>query len=810
LGRRFLWPVWAGLAIAVALLLTVCVGMLRFQQRAARTEAHATLHAALDTSHWTLRMSADRHRAAAGGWAQSDVIRDAAEELLATERTAEALLASPSQQTLREWYPEAHLWNGLLGFFLVAPDNTNLASSRDVSVGSTNLLAGRGDFLERLRAGNTAVSVPLVSDVPVADERGVLQEGLPTAFAGAPVRDRTGEVIALLLFRVDLTADYMVSLQKIRIGDTGEAYAIDGQGLLASPSRFEHEMVGMGLLNSGQTAVLNVVIRELGVPGIEEGPLTRAASALAAGHNGADLEGYPGYRGEPVVGAWRWDDELSLGIIVEQEWDEVYRGIGIAQLGTKAYTGFMIALLVALVLVFCWSHRQNRIGTDRLRQIIDMVPSWISLVGADGRFVLANRALADASGTTVERMLGSNRGDFDLPRVEMRAGNDPESRIWTGPDGHKRHLRVVALPLEMKTVGPSAELQVVDDVTTYVELEEELRRARDDAEAASRAKSAFLANMTHEIRTPLHAILGNAQLLSTVQSSMERKWVDAIDRSGNQLMDMLGDVMEVARLHAGQVAFEPSPTEPYRLLQTVAEPFRKRAHDKGLMFEVSSTDQVPAEALLDATKLESVVARLLDNAIKFTTDGGIVLRADARIEGDVCWLDLAVEDTGIGIDHDDRDRVLDTFEQVTPGSEAAGGSGLGLAICREYVTLMGGELSIESREEQGTTVRWTLPAGALVVAAAGGESGEGPDTATPSGIYRQHALREAPPADLIRRLREATAGGYLEQLAQRLVELEQYDPGLAMDLLDAADRFDYESLNEALDELDGKGGDDDR
>lgn len=701
--RQRLWPLVAGVLAAVALLVILSWGLQSHLQALARAKIEATLHGVLDSSHQALRSWSDEHRAAVGIWASSDDIRVTSEELLAVERSPEALLAAPAQQQLREWFPAIRNWSGYRGYFVIAPDNVNLASSRDGNVGAASLLTLQEGFLERLWSGDTAISAPQASDVPLTDAHGVLHAHWPTAFVGAPIRGRSDEVFALLLFRIDPTQDFTAILTESRVGETGETYAVDAHARLLNPSRFEHQLRDLGLLAEGQASVLNMEAR---VPG---GALTRMAAHVTAGGSGADLDGYPDYRGVEVVGAWRWDDDLNMGLTAEQDVAEAYRDLDAARAALTAFTAVAVVLLLVLAVVFGWARARLVASAGQLRQTIV-----------------------------------------------------------------------------------------------------ELRHARDLAEAASRAKSAFLANITHQIRTPLHAILGNAQALAERSPGPPHRELEAIDRSGHQLLGMVEDVMELASLQAGQTVLEPLRTDPSRLLRDVTERFAQRASGKGLMLDLHVGESVPKAAHLDEEKVKAVISHLLDNAVKFTDEGGIVVRAESRGGAPVVRLKIGVEDTGRGISEQDQGRVFDPFEQVTMGSEGEGGSGVGLAVSREYVRMMGGRLTVDSVVGHGTTFQMVLPAGVesgavvgrdtlLPVGAAPAEE-ESVDGPTPAG---------AVPDELLGRLGEAAAGGYLQRLGALLTELEAHDPHLAAKLRARADDFDYDGMIDRLNSLSGEGGDDD-
>lgn len=241
----------------------------------------------------------------------------------------------------------------------------------------------------------------------------------------------------------------------------------------------------------------------------------------------------------------------------------------------------------------------------------------------------------------------------------------------------------------------------------------ELVVARDAAEAANRAKSTFLANMTHEIRTPMNAVLGFAQLLerdsSLSQSAHNR--VSTILKSGEHLLGIINDILEISRIEAGKVELRGEPLDLLGLLDDLNIMFRLRAEEKGLVFALECAADLPRHVVADLGKLRQVLINLLGNAVKFTKRGSITLRAAP------CGADriaIEVQDTGIGISPEEQQTLFRPFERTLAGEQAAGGTGLGLAISRQYAQLMKGEITVQSSVGSGSCFRFEFPAPATV------------------------------------------------------------------------------------------------
>ena len=233
----------------------------------------------------------------------------------------------------------------------------------------------------------------------------------------------------------------------------------------------------------------------------------------------------------------------------------------------------------------------------------------------------------------------------------------------------------------------------------------ELVVARDQAQAANRAKSVFLANMSHELRTPLNAILGFSTLLrEDATSSKQRKDLDMINRSGEHLLHLIDDVLDMAKIESGRRELEVAPCDLEALVGDVMDMIRVRAQRKRLQLDLISSPGVPRFVRADGPKLRQVLINLLGNAVRYTEQGGITLRLSAPREG---RLTFEVEDTGPGIAPEDRARIFEAFVQVSRSSQK--GTGLGLTITRQFVELMGGTVQIESTPGRGSTFRVELP-----------------------------------------------------------------------------------------------------
>jgi len=242
----------------------------------------------------------------------------------------------------------------------------------------------------------------------------------------------------------------------------------------------------------------------------------------------------------------------------------------------------------------------------------------------------------------------------------------------------------------------------------------ELETARNRAEANTKAKSEFLSMMSHEMRSPLNVIVGLTELLDQRElEEPEGGYVRNVRFSALQLLNLINDILDLSAIEAGKIVFESTPFDVTYAVDQVFKALEQRAIDKGLTWAKSVPDNLPVPLQGDASKLNQVLINLLDNAIKFTRDGGVELSLDQLQnrgnEGEV-WIAVEVTDSGKGISEENMDRIFGKFEQENTSTRRVhGGSGLGLAISKQLIELQGGSISCSSEVGKGTTFRVELP-----------------------------------------------------------------------------------------------------
>ncbi|MCG8038099.1 MAG: AAA family ATPase [Candidatus Thiodiazotropha taylori] len=272
----------------------------------------------------------------------------------------------------------------------------------------------------------------------------------------------------------------------------------------------------------------------------------------------------------------------------------------------------------------------------------------------------------------------------------------------------------MAISLDNALLYRDLENRVNERTAELAQSNRELELARQKAEAANRAKSFFLANMSHELRTPLNAILGFSEMLEHDRDTSrdQKKKLTIINRSGDHLLAMINDVLDLSKIEAGRVELEPVAFDLKNLLEDIRRMIEVRATASDLTFNLQIAPDLTTYVKADAGKLRQVLINLLGNAVKFTEQGGFSLRAQTiPIEGDHKQLSLQieVEDSGPGIPSEQLDRIFEPFSQAGYSSAKARGTGLGLAISRSFVELMGGDIKVDSRLGEGTLFQLEIP-----------------------------------------------------------------------------------------------------
>ena len=408
---------------------------------------------------------------------------------------------------------------------------------------------------------------------------------------------------------------------------------------------------------------------------------------------------------------------VSIFFLFFSEFD--YAGVG-------AFSIMLIlTLLNSTTVVFRWfsearaaQTRENLAG-ERVRDFARSASHWFWELNADLRFTYLATETAEEDGSHPDTVLG-------LTYRETKPGNVSEEQ-WAAFDatlaarlplkdfrysgisqnGSRRWLSVDARPFFGRDGAFLGYRGTGRDITDMVEAQAEVEAARQRAERANRAKSEFLAVMSHELRTPLASVIGGVDLLATTPLTAEQRgFVDQALASSLQLTELLGDILDLSKLEAGQIVLERLPFSLAEVLRSTIATSEPRAAAKGLSIELEIGPEVTDWRIGDPTRVRQILLNLVTNAIKFTDRGGI--KVGAVTSGEAELITFTVVDTGIGIRPELRSRVFEKFTQADQTiTRRFGGAGLGLAICRQLVEAMRGHIDFDSVVGQGTTFWFT-------------------------------------------------------------------------------------------------------
>lgn len=361
---------------------------------------------------------------------------------------------------------------------------------------------------------------------------------------------------------------------------------------------------------------------------------------------------------------------------------------------------------------------------QRYRATFESAALGIAHVDADGRWLEVNDRFIEMMGYPREVLLGMHGRDT-LMEGEINAlsnacimltqngGRHVLEQTHRRSDGSLLQCRITLSPVCDTEAGEPYCICMVEDVGEQKRTEAALRRAKDEAEASARARGEFLANMSHELRTPLNGVLGMLQLLEDSNLNTEQlENVRLARQSGKSLLSIIGDVLDLSKMEAGMFGLSSEPFKVSEMLEKMKQTFEVLADEKGIKVRLDVDDSVPEILVGDEMRLRQILFNLVGNAVKFTEDGEVVITAQAARLPDSSRMNLllSVEDTGVGIPHDKLDDVFRDFTQLD-GSRTRRyqGTGLGLAIVRRLVTLMDGQIHVESEPGKGTELTVAVP-----------------------------------------------------------------------------------------------------
>ncbi|WP_028869252.1 ATP-binding protein [Psychromonas arctica] len=365
----------------------------------------------------------------------------------------------------------------------------------------------------------------------------------------------------------------------------------------------------------------------------------------------------------------------------------------------------------------------------RVRSALDTMAEGLLVLDTKQNIVLANEAFSVLVGETPEALMGRSIGKFswnqvtDLNREKNTLLNVQQKYPWEIAlassslqmshmlyleiDENTRYTFMVNCSPVLGQNGKVAGMMVsFDDITALEEKEIELRRSKEEAETANRAKSDFLSNMSHEIRTPMNAILGFTEVLMRGHGNdpvESKRYLGTIASSGKHLLGLINDILDLSKVEAGKIEIETLPCAAHQIVQEVVKVMGVKAKEKGISLEFIAIDSMPDLVLTDAGKIRQILTNLVGNSIKFTEIGSVKLTTRYQSEKNKSRLVIEVSDTGIGMTQDQAETIFKPFVQADSSiTRRFGGTGLGLTISKRFAEALGGDIMVTSETGKGS------------------------------------------------------------------------------------------------------------
>ncbi|MEZ2236405.1 ATP-binding protein [Microcoleus sp.] len=497
-----------------------------------------------------------------------------------------------------------------------------------------------------------------------------------TSYLGAamPYKNESGQLQGVLLTNINLS-QIGKFLQSLKIGKTGQSFIIEHDGMLVATS-------------TGEKPIRTVANKDFGAERIKaidsSNPLTKAIAlflaqnAIAQKQTAQQLEfNLQNQRHFLQVLPFRDDKGLDWSIVVV-----IPESDFMAEIDANNRTTILLCIAALILSIL--------IGI--------LTAQWVTKP-----ILQLNETAKDIA-----------KGNWNQSGVINR--RDEVGQLAKSFNSMAHQLQESFATLEQKVEERTSELATSN---------QQLELAKEKAEVANQAKSTFLANMSHELRSPLNAILGFAQIMLRSRSlpSEHFESVGIITRSGEHLLTLINEVLDLSKIEAGRTTINEKQFDMYRLIDDVEDMFRLKADDAGLQLLFERGSDVPRYVRTDQVKLRQILINLLNNAIKFTKEGGVCVRicmnsgllssgqpnknSQERVANNQ-QIYFEVEDTGMGIAPEELDKLFEAFMQTASGRNAQEGTGLGLAISRQFVQLMGGDITVSSKVGVGTIFKFDI------------------------------------------------------------------------------------------------------
>ena len=718
-------------------------------ERSVKEKNRKSLEAVLQTTHEGLIQWSEEKKSHLEFVTRQEQIQVLAKKLLALSKNNRSIVGSPELDQLRQTFKFYQNTFDHQGFTFISREGLNVASLRDNSIGTNNIIfKSNPKAFTRALNGETVFVYPMISDIALEGHLTTVKGSTlpPTMFFLAPVLDSNGKVMCLVSARFNPKEGFSRTMKQGRVGDSGETYSFNVKGQLLSGSRFEDQLLQLGLIEPGEGSILSIQVKDPGENLIHTGiptnfsfdgfPLTLMAASASQGNKSSNMDGYRDYRGVTVVGAWLWDHNLNIGITTEIDYDEAMETYFLARrsfllvIGISAFLG--IGVIIAILVISLRNRevleeartlleqrvaqrtRELSKSEAQLRTLVNNIPGAVFRMSIENNtwlFSYMSPYISKISGLSADQFRDQDLTYLNrLLSSEEQVSFEREFTTWAQSSDKVflREIQFVESTQKVHWIAVQAEL-FKDEDNTYIDgvfLDiTERKKALEKAEDASRAKSDFLAIMSHEIRTPMNGVLGMLEIAlgETLEKGLQKNLTIAF-KSAQSLLSLINDILDYSKVEAGKLQLEEINFDLRDLIGDIGQTMDFQAAEKGIDLTVDLSGVPRGLVRGDPNRLRQVLINLVGNAIKFTETGEVSISASIYKSSARHWMFMcSIEDSGIGIPEDKFSALFDRFSQVDEStSRKFGGSGLGLAICKRLCNLMGGDINVSSTLGEGS------------------------------------------------------------------------------------------------------------
>jgi PAS domain S-box-containing protein len=611
-------------------------------------------------------------------------------------------------------------FKGYRGFYLSSMDDQVIVKNLDIL--RTPLEDFRNSsYKQQLSQQQTVISHVFTSNLSSKNNNTLLSSYF---WIGAPIANKLGKQIGNLFFLISFDLETEKLFVSSRYGNSGETYVFNSNLQMLSTSRFQDNSdIASKVISKNPDGTKSIYIRDPKVNLMEDSlsdldrdsqPPTLMALNAIDKKSGVNIDGYRDYRGVFVVGAWQWIDDFDIGIVTEIDYAEIFKTKSTVLNWMFVLIGVLL-FFVTLLFIFNKKALKTEEQLNNLKLALDG-HAIVSIADSDGKIQYANRKFEEISKYSKEELLGKDHNIINSGYHSKEFFKDMWDTILTGQvwhgelknrskDGTFYWVATTILPIVDNDKKPKEYISIRTDITTQKEIQMELALSKQKAEKNAKLKSIFLSNMSHEIRSPLTAVIGYAEELSlgSLSSEDSKLAVDSIVRNGEHLLSVINDILDISKLESGYMTLESAHVELDKLLLDISTISQQQASKKQIELVIEKSTNCPTVIISDQTRLKQILINLLSNAIKFTSENGKVsLIVD--YDKDANELNFAVTDTGIGLTDEQQVKLFKAFSQAdTTTTRKFGGTGLGLVISSQLAKLLNGKIEVLSVVNQGST-----------------------------------------------------------------------------------------------------------